>query len=257
MNRGPDRVLRGATRLLPAGREEWGRAMRAELAALDRGRWSFALSCTRGVVSRSATLARLVRAGGLAVIATEVLVFVAQGRTDITLIAVWTTLLAIYTLALLRVTARGSTVTTGTLATGAAFGVLAALGWVTAAALHPSLPSSDGPAVVAIAAAAAAGAAWAGRGAQAQIAGLCAAAGCALLVAVMIDGPLRLFPGWVANSAPPVSPPESVDRLVDSIGVWMLGCLLAAALTLAIRSASVSGDPRTPSRGPAPARHAS
>jgi hypothetical protein len=256
MNRGPDRLLRGATRLLPAGREEWGRAMRAELATLDRGRWSFALSCTRGVMSRSATLPRLVRAGGLAVIATEVLVFVAQGRTDITLIAVSATLLTIYTLALLRVTASRSTVTTGTLARGAAFGVLAALAWVTAAALHPSLPSSDGPAVVAIGAAAAC-AAWAGRGAQAQIAGLCAAAGCALLVAVMIDGPLRLFPRWVANSAPPVSPPESVDRLVDSIGVWVLGCLLAAALTLAIRSASVSGDPRTPSRGPAPARHAS
>ena len=50
----------------------------------------------------------------------------------------------------------------------------------------------------------------------------------------MIDGPLRLFSPWVANSAPPAS--GSVERLVDSIGVWWLGRLLAAALSLAIRS---------------------
>jgi hypothetical protein len=246
----PDRLLRLATRLLPAGRQEWGRAMEAELAALDRGRWSFALSCTRAVVSRSATLPRLVRAGGLSVIAIEVLLFVAQGRTDLPLVAVTTTLLSIYTLALLRVT----TLPPRTLAAGAGFGVLAALAWLAATVLEPGVPTSSGPAVVAIAAAAVCAAWAAGR-----LAALCAAAGCALLVAVMIDGPLRLFPGWVANSAPPVFPPESVDRLVDSIGVWVLGCLLAAALTLAIRSASLSGDlrGRTPSRGPAPARRAS
>jgi hypothetical protein len=137
----------------------------------------------------------------------------------------------------------------------AGFGVLAALAWLAAAALDHGVPGSSGPAVVAIAAAAVCAAWAAGR-----IAALCAAAGCALLVAFMIDGPLRLSAAWVSTSAPPVYPPEAPDRLVDSIGVWVLGCLLAAALTLAIRSASVSGDlrgRRTPSRGPAPARRAS
>lgn len=227
MSRGPDRLLRVASRLLPAGRREWGRAMEAELAVLDRGRWNFALSCTRAVVSRSATLPRLVRVGGLAVIATEALVFIAQGRSDPALVAVWTTLLSIYTLALLRVTARS--LTTRTLAAGAGFGALAALAWLAASALDHRLPGSSGPAVVAVAAAAFCAAWVAGR-----IAALCAAAGSALLVAFMIDGPLQLSAAWVSNSAPPVYPPEAPVRLVDSIGVWVLGCLLAAALGLAL-----------------------
>jgi hypothetical protein len=222
--------------------------MQAELAALDHGRWSFALSCTRVALRRPATTAGLVRAGGLAVVAAEVLVLLEQGRTDTTLIVVWAAMLTIYTIALLRVTARRSTIATSTLVSGAGLGVLAALAWVAAAALEPSVPSSSGPAVLAIAAAAVC-ATWACRGGQGQIAGLCAAAGCALLIAVMIDGPLPLFPGWVSTSAPPVYPPETAARLVDSIGVWVLGCLLATALTLAIRSAreTMPSWPPTPS----------
>jgi hypothetical protein len=33
-----------------------------------------------------------------------------------------------------------------------------------------------------------------------------------------------------------VYPPESVDRLVDSVGIWLFGTLIAAALGLAIRA---------------------
>ena len=46
----PEALLRWAVRLLPAHRREWGRAMEAELAGLDAGRWRFALSCSRGVL---------------------------------------------------------------------------------------------------------------------------------------------------------------------------------------------------------------
>jgi hypothetical protein len=201
--------------------------------------------------------ARLVSAGGLAVVAAEVLIFVnyarrtplGEGEADATvattLIVVWTTLLTTYTITLVRLTARRSAVTAHTLATGAGIGVAAAAAWLAAAFVHPGVPTSSGPAVVAIAAAAMC-AGWlsrrSGRGAQRQVAALCAAAGTALLIAVLIDGPLRMLPPWVANSAPPGYPPETTERLVDSIGVWLLGCLLATALSLAIRPSPQPAD---------------
>jgi len=45
----PDRLLSAAVRFLPAERRDWGRAMRAELAAIDEpaDRWSFAWGCLR------------------------------------------------------------------------------------------------------------------------------------------------------------------------------------------------------------------
>ncbi len=54
----PDRVLAAAVALLPAGRREWGTAMRAELAGIGgRGeRARFALGCARAVVSQPAVL---------------------------------------------------------------------------------------------------------------------------------------------------------------------------------------------------------
>jgi hypothetical protein len=311
---GAARLLGWAVRLLPARRREWGRAMQAELAAIEPGpeRRRFALTCTRAALSRPATVvkvgrpslvavavagtvvmtgairpatirleaiamvvglaalpwlarrlaifgpvapgrtARLVSAGGFAVIATDVLIFIDYARrspggevdgdvtTATTLIAIWTAMLSIYAIALVRMTARRSSVATHTLATGAGIGVAAAAAWLTAAFLDPGVPTSSGPAVVAIAAAAV-GAEWvssrrSGLGLQSRVAGLSAAAGAALLIAVLIDGPLRLSSLWVANSAPPVYPPVTADRLVDSIGVWLLGSLLATALSLTIRT---------------------
>jgi hypothetical protein len=53
-----DRLLAGAVALLPAGRREWGQAMRAELAGIEvageRGR--FALGCVRVVATQPAVL---------------------------------------------------------------------------------------------------------------------------------------------------------------------------------------------------------
>jgi hypothetical protein len=317
---GAARLLRWAVRLLPARRQEWGRAMQAELASIEPGpdRRRFAVTCTRAALSRPATLvrlgrrlpvagvlaaaivlagdiplagvrreaivmvvvlaalpwlarrlaiagpvaagrtARLVSAGGLAVVAAEVLIFInyarrmplgggeADATVATTLIVVWTTMLTTYTIALVRLTAGRSAVTAHTLATGAGIGVAAAAAWLAAAFVHPEVPTSSGPAVVAIAAAAVC-AGWAsrqrsGRGAESRVAALCAAAGAALLIAVQIDGPLRMLPPWVANSAPPVYPAETTERLVDSIGVWLLGCLLATALSLAIRPSPQPAD---------------
>ncbi|HET6173861.1 MAG TPA: hypothetical protein VFD90_14705 [Gaiellales bacterium] len=49
---GAERYLAAVVRVLPAARREWGRAMHADLAAIDRPseRWRFALSCTRVAV---------------------------------------------------------------------------------------------------------------------------------------------------------------------------------------------------------------
>ena len=126
-------------------------------------------------------------------------------------------MLTIYAIALTRAPARG-----------VAIGAAAAAAWLAATLLDPSVPTSQGPALITIALAAVC--------ARGRVAGLCAAATAALMIAVLIDGPLRLFSPWVANSAPPVYPPASVDRLIDSIGVWLVGCLLAAALSLAVRA---------------------
>jgi hypothetical protein len=191
--------------------------------------------------------ARLVSAGALALVATKALILInderlSPRRPDVTTvtIVVWTTILTIYTLALVRVTARRSAVSTHTLATGAGIGVAAAAAWLTAAVIHPSVTTSSASAVAAIAAGAVCAefvsARRAGRREQNRIAALCAAAGAALLIAILIDGPLRTFSRWVPNNAPPIDSPQTVDRLVDSIGIWLLGCLLATALTLAVRA---------------------
>jgi hypothetical protein len=264
----PDALLRAAVRLLPAQRRQWGLAMQAELASLERGRWRFALSCARGVLGRPETVlrlvprllvaaasvaavwlladirsgvvrleaiamvtalaavvwfarpARMVGAAGAAILATEALVFLHGLRLEdgaTAGIVVWTVMLTIYAIALTRAPARG-----------AAIGAAAAVAWLAAALFDPAVPTSNAPALLGIALAAIC--------AGGRTSGLCAAATTALLIAVLIDGPLRLFSPWVANSAPPVYPPESVDRLVDSIGVWLVGCLLAVALSLAVRA---------------------
>jgi hypothetical protein len=261
----PDTLLRWAVGMLPARRRDWGRAMQAELAGLERGRWSFAFSCARGVLGRPETLlrlvprllavgtlaavvwlladiragvvrleaiamvsalaaalwlarpARIVGAAGAAILAAEALLFLHGLRLEdgaTTVIAVWTAMLTIYAAALRRAPARG-----------AAIGAGAAAAWLAAAVVDPAVPTSSAPALLVIALAAVC--------AGGRIPGLCAAATAALLIAVSIDGPLRLFSPWVANSAPPVYPPESVERLVDSIGIWLVGCLLAIALSLA------------------------
>jgi hypothetical protein len=56
-----DLLLAGAVRLLPAGRRDWGTAMRAELAGISsrRARWEFTAGCVRVVATRPAVWRRL------------------------------------------------------------------------------------------------------------------------------------------------------------------------------------------------------
>jgi hypothetical protein len=58
---GAERLLATVVRLLPAHRQEWGTAMRAELADLgrQRARWQFAAGCARVVATRPAVLRRV------------------------------------------------------------------------------------------------------------------------------------------------------------------------------------------------------
>jgi hypothetical protein len=55
---GADRLLALAVRLLPAGRRDWGRAMRAESAAIEPGRerWAHAMGCVRVVLGQPSVL---------------------------------------------------------------------------------------------------------------------------------------------------------------------------------------------------------
>ena len=58
---GAELLLAAAVWLLPAGRQDWGRAMCAELAAVDGrpARWQYALGCTKALVTQPAALRRV------------------------------------------------------------------------------------------------------------------------------------------------------------------------------------------------------
>jgi hypothetical protein len=181
---------------------------------------AIAMVSVLGVVAWFTRPARLMGAAALAILGAEGLIFLRglQGESDATAgIVIWTTMLSIYALALTRAPARGC-----------AIGAAVAAAWLVATVIDPGVPTSNGPALLATA--------FAAICARGRIPGLCAAATAALLIAVLIDGPLDLLSPWVANNAPPVYPPVSVDRLVDSVGIWLFGTLIAAALALATRA---------------------
>jgi hypothetical protein len=210
----PDLLLRWIVRRLTERRREWGQAMEAELAGLDSGRWRFALSCARGVLGRPETIVRLVPSlliAGAAGIAVWLLAAIPHGPVRLEAIAMVSVLGVV---AWFTRPAR--------LMGAAALAILGAEGLIFLRGLQGA---SDATAGIVI---------WTTM--RGRIAGLCAAATAALLIAVLIDGPLCLLSPWVANSAPPVYPPESVDRLVDSVGIWLFGTLIAAALGLATRA---------------------
>ena len=84
----PERYLGAIVRLLPATRRQWGRAMQAELAAIDGAceRWRFVLGCTRVAVLPPARpwvvwQALAVAAGAAAVVAGEIALAGAAGQT--------------------------------------------------------------------------------------------------------------------------------------------------------------------------------
>ncbi|HEX6754546.1 MAG TPA: hypothetical protein VF109_01225 [Mycobacteriales bacterium] len=211
------------------------------------------LAATRWLVRRPARFrhvglspaAQAVLTGGYAVVAAKAFLeiqglrhvplgYVDAGRTN-TLTVVWTVTLMVCLAATVRVTGCGSPAVPATLTIGAGTGGAAAAAWLAATVLHPAVPGSSGPAVIVIAGAAAIGWLLVGRSGQGRIAGLLAGASAALLIGLMIDGPLPALPWWVRDNTAPLDA-AGFARLVDPIGIWALGVLLAAALAVAVRS---------------------
>jgi hypothetical protein len=200
-------------------------------------------------------VARAVLAGGYALLGAKVFLemhrlrhvpveYVSSASTN-ALTIVWTATLTVYLVAVVRITACGSPALRGTLAVGAGTGAAGAAAWLTATVLHPEVPGSTAPAVIVISGVVGIG--WvlgdrSGRRRQGRIAGLMAGASTALLIGLLIDGPLPALPRWVGDDTSPLDS-AGFNRLVDPIGIWALGVLLAAGL------ASRSGRPPASRKG--------
>ncbi|MEV4624498.1 hypothetical protein AB0J74_38045 [Asanoa sp. NPDC049573] len=246
-----DRLLSAALRALPRERDEWGRAMRAELTAVDSGaeRWRFLLGCLRVIMLRpgDAWTARLVRLACCGVLAGTVAGIVAgiassanpgqklrEGGWILTL------LIGTYLFGFLAVTSRRCAATTRVLLIGGGAG----LAIVAAAAVlmfaAPPVPRSVGPAVLLVALGALGAAALAQRphdDRAAALAGLFAATVGALGIVILVDviasaGPADLIPLVVPVTLPPaVQVSESRIELVDPyIALLFLGALVSGFL---------------------------
>jgi hypothetical protein len=162
-----------------------------------------------------------VRWTGLAIIAGLLIADLIAGmRLNVAI--VWTVLSLMHAAAVLRLTAPGSRLT------GFAFGVAAFALWALLCLMTPTLPTSNAPAGLAIALAGLGAVLWTPREAPrpAAVAGLTAAMTVAFLSTVYLDTVLPYLGRWVTTSAPP----SSSYRLVDSVGLFMLGAVLAIAV---------------------------
>jgi hypothetical protein len=154
---------------------------------------------------------------------------------------VWTVLALIHAMAILRLTAPDAPLT------GFAFGLAAFAMWALLCLMTPALPTSNAPSGLAIALAGLAAVLWTPRETPrpAAAAGLTAAMTVAFLSTVYIDTVLPHLGRWVTTSAPP----SSLYRLVDSVGLYMLGAIvaIAAVVTLSVRlRPRPAGSPTTP-----------
>jgi hypothetical protein len=80
------------------------------------------------------------------------------------------------------------------------------------------------------------------------LAALLAAVLAALTIVVAMDGLLPLLSGWVRNSAPPIANSQGgghVARLVDPVGLFLIGGLLSVVLFLIAGARSAAGGART------------
>jgi hypothetical protein len=170
-------------------------------------------------------LRHVVRWAGLAIVAGFLAADLIAGmRLNVAI--VWTVLSLIHAAAILRLTAPDLRLT------GVAFG-LAAFGlWALLCLMTPTLPTSNAPAGLAVALAGLAAVLWTPRESprSAAAAGLTAAMTVALLSTVYLDTVLANTGRWVTNSAPP----SPSFRLVDSVGLFMLGAVLAIAVLVTL-----------------------
>jgi hypothetical protein len=152
--------------------------------------------------------------------------------------------LVIYTVAFATLTSRRSAARMRTLAIGGGCGAaVGALCLVLLLALPP-LPTSGGWTIAAAAAAGCAamliGIKWADGGGQVLVAGLCASTVAALWIFVCVQGLLGFLPRWVPDTSP--ANVSAADRLANNragvgdhyLAVLLLGCMLAAALSIAL-----------------------
>ena len=170
-------------------------------------------------------LRHVVRWTGLAVIAGFLAADLIAGmRLNVAI--VWAVLSLIHLAAILRLTAADVRLT------GVAFGLAAFALWALLCLMTPTLPTSNAPAGLGIALAGLAAVLWAPRESPrvAATAGLSAAMTVAFLSTVYIDTVLPHLGRWVTTSAPP-SPSY---RLVDSVGLFMLGAVLGIALLVTL-----------------------
>ncbi|HWK30406.1 MAG TPA: hypothetical protein VNS09_27820 [Solirubrobacter sp.] len=217
-------VLALVVRLLPD--RDWGRAMLAELAAIDdrRARRRFALGCVRAVVTRPAAWLRL---GAIALVgAVPALLFASPGgSSDAFGIGIVTAVVAASLIALAHI---GDSTRVARLAGGAGLLWAAALLASGTVRTHPQL------AFVLIAAAAAGGARRA----------LDTAFVACLLVFVLSVGIYtalpRLAPDVVpANAADPVRE-NQIESTDPYVGELLLAGLLAVVLTAAVRGRALT-----------------
>jgi hypothetical protein len=194
-------------------------------------------------------IARLLRAGGYALVGTAALLII-NGFSSATAnleekaqvgVPILACVLTIYMVAFVTMTARGSAARIQALAIGGGCGIAAAVVYLLPVLVRPPLPVSNGWAIAAVAAAAcAATLIGRGRADQRLVAALSAVTVAALLISVSVDGLLQFFPRWVPDTSPANVP--AADRLANNragaedpyFAVLLLGCLLAAALSIVI-----------------------
>lgn len=158
-------------------------------------------------------------------------------------LVVCTVLLALFVLAAVRATARTAAVPPRVLGVAACAGFGMSGGWLVLALAAPGIASTTIPALLAVVSAAvvAGVAARPGDGRQA-VATLLAATITSLTIAVAVDGLLPLMAAYARTSAPPWAPGA---RLVDPVGLLLIGAVLAVLTAVASRRPAGDASPVT------------
>ena len=172
------------------------------------------------------------------------------GDATIVLVA-WTVLLALFVLAAVRATARAAAVPPRLLSATACCGFGAAGGWLVLALTVPRIATTMVPALLAAVGAGGVAAAVAARldrrtlpgGDRPAVAALLAATITTLTIAVAVDGMLPLMHAYARNSAPPWEPGA---RLIDPVGLLLIGALLAVLTAFASRRPAAVPAPAQP-----------
>jgi hypothetical protein len=249
-----DRLLAAAMHGLPRDRAEWGRAMRAELAAVDSRseRWLFLLGCLRVVVLRPSAwwtprLVRLACCAVLAAIVAGIAIGIATSSNPGQKLReggwILSFMIGSYLFGFLAVTSRRCAATTRVLLIGGAGGLAAVAASAVLMFAAPPVPRSIGSTVLFVALAALGAAALAQRphnDRAAALAGLFAATVGSLGIVILVDviasiGPAELIPIVVPRALPPATQiSESRIELVDPyIGLLFLGALAGLLLGIA------------------------